>query len=149
MTDSRWGPLAYAGSALNSPDSKDRRGDFSAADFVKGANLYYWEDDTRSGEAVYRLKVLESSPERAVIASDNLTPLRRFFVTLVEPGALQSVLFVQRLSPGVYGALIVNRTGEGTSALASGHDESYINRANALFRQLAGIKTDKEPPAAR
>jgi hypothetical protein len=149
VTDSHWNPLAYAASALSSPNAKDRRSDFSATDFVKGAELYYWEDDTRSGDTVYRLKVLESAPERAVIASDNVTPIRRFLITLFEPGALQSVLFVQRLSHGVYGAFIINRTGDGTSALAGGHDESYVNRANALFRQLAGTKTDQAPPAAR
>lgn len=149
VTDKKWGPLAHDASALNGPDPKSRRRDFSAAELVPGADLYYWEDDVRSGEIVYRIKVSEITPERAVIASDNITPVRRFFITLFKPGALQSVLFIQRLRPGVFGAYILNRTGEGTSALAGGHEQSYVNRANALYRQLAGIKTDQEPPAAR
>jgi hypothetical protein len=148
VTDKKWGPLAHNASALNGPDPKSRRGDFAATELVPGASLNYWEDDIRSGEIVYRLKVLERTPDRSVITSDNITPVRRFLITLFEPGALQSVLFIQRLRPGVFGAFIVNRTGDGTSALVRGHAESFVNRANALYRQLAGIKTDQEPPAA-
>lgn len=149
VTDKKWGPLAHDASALNGPDPKSRRRDFTATELVPGAYLYYWEDDIRSGEIVYRIEVLESTPDRAVIASDNITPVRRFLITLFKPGALQSVFFIQRLQPGVFGVNILSRTGEGTSALAGGHEQSYVNRANALYRQLAGIKTDQEPPAAR
>ena len=148
VTDQKWGAMAYDSSALTDRAPKSRRGDFSSADFVKGADLYYWEDDTRMGETVYRLRVYESTPERAVIASDNVTPITRFLFTLFKPGSLQSLLILQRLSPGVYGAYIINRTGEGSSVLAGGHEESYVNRATALYRALAGIKTDQEPPAA-
>ena len=148
-TDKKWRPLAYDSSALSGTDIKNRRGDFLASDLTKGASLHYWEDDTRSGEIVYHLKVLESTPDRVVIVSENVTPIRRFFITLFEPGALQTVLSIQRLSPGVFGVYMLSRTGEGSSAFAAGHDESYINRAVAFYRQIAGIKTDKEPPAAQ
>ena len=148
-TDKKWRPLAKEASALRGPDAKSRRGDFSAAELVKNATLYSWEDDSRTGEIVYRLRVDESTPERAVLASENITPVRQFFLTLFRPGALQSVMFIQRLSPGVFGVTTLSRTGEGTATLAEGHDASYINRAVALYRQLAGIKTDLEPLAAR
>jgi hypothetical protein len=146
-TDGKWGVLAHDASALTGPDIKARRADFAAAELVKGADLHYWEDDTRTGSTVYRLKVLESGSERAVIANDNVTPVRRYLFTIFRPGALQSLLIIQRLSPGLYGVTIVNRSGEGTSILASGHDASYVSRVNALYRALAGIKTDLEPPA--
>jgi hypothetical protein len=148
-TDKEWRPFANDASALTGPDKANRRADFSASELIKNATLYYWEDDSRSGEIVYRLSVYENSPDRAVIASENITPIRKFFVTLFKPGALQSIIFVQRLSSGLFGIYILSRTGEGTSTLAEGHDDSYVNRAVALYRQLAGIKTDQEPPAAR
>jgi hypothetical protein len=148
-TDKKWRPLAYDASALTGPDASKRRPDFSASDFSKGATLYYWMDDSRSGKLTYRMNILESTADRAVIASENITPVRRFFITLFDPGALQSVTFIQRLTPGVFGVYILSRTGDGTSFLAEGHDASYVNRAVALYRQLAGIKTDQEPPAAR
>jgi hypothetical protein len=116
---------------------------------TKDADLYYSENDSRSGEAVYRLRVYESTPERAIIASENVTPIRRYLITLFQPGALQSVIFIQRLSPGIFGVYILNRTGAGTSVFADSHAASYVNRAVAVYRHLAGIKTDQEPPAAR
>jgi hypothetical protein len=145
--DGKWGPLANDASALTSADAKSRRADFAPGELAKGADLHYWEDDTRTGATVYRMRVLESSAERAVISSDNVTPVRRYLMTIFKPGALQSLLIIQRQAPGLYGAYIVSRSGEGTSMLAAGHDDSYVSRASALYRALAGIKTDQEPPA--
>src|SRR6266702_119876 len=147
-TDKRWAPLSKQAFALAGPDPKSRRGDFPASEFVKGASLYYWDDDSRTGPAVYRFRVLESTQERVVIAGDNVTPIRRFLFTLFKPGDFQTLLIIQRVSPGVFGTFILYRSGEGASGLTTGHDKSYVNRAVALFRQLAGIKTDQDPPAA-
>ena len=146
--DRKWGPLSSDASALSGPNSKSRRPDFSASELVKGAELYYWENDTRTGPAVYRLRVSESAPERFVISSENLTPIRRYWFTLFKPGALQSVLVIEHIAPGIFGVSIFNRSGEGASALTAGHESSYVNRAVAVYRQLAGIKTDQEPPMA-
>jgi hypothetical protein len=148
-TEKKWGRLSYDASALIGPNANDRRQDFSASDLVKGADLYYWEDDTSTGSTVYRLRVSESTPLRAVISSDNVTTVREFVFTLFKPGDLQSILFIQQLSLGTFGAYIITRTGNGASVLASGHEELYVNRAAALYRKLAGVKTDQEPPAAR
>jgi hypothetical protein len=147
-TDKKWGPLSNDASALTGPDSKSRRPDFSPSELVKGAELYYWEDDTRTGPAVYRLRVSESAPERFVVFNDNVSPIRRFWFTLFQPGALQSVLVIEHIAPGIFGVSVLNRSGEGASVLTGGHETSYVNRATALYRQLAGIKTDQEPPAA-
>ena len=43
---------------------------------------------------------------------------------------------------------LLSRSGEGASMLTAGYEKSYVNRAAALYRALAGIKTDQEPPAA-
>ena len=147
-TEKKWGPLSNDASALTGPDSKSRRRDFSPSELVKGADLYYWEDDARTGPAIYRLRVSESASERFVVSSDNVTPIRRFWFTLFKPGALQSVLIIEHVAPGIFGVSVLNRSGEGSSVLTAGHDSSYVNRATALYRQLAGIKTDQEPPAA-
>lgn len=147
-TDKKWGALSNDSSALTGPDSKLRRPDFSPSELVKGAELYYWEDDSRTGPAIYRLQVTESGSDRFVISSENITPIRRFWFTLFKPGALQSVLVIEHIAPDVFGVSVLNRSGDGASVLTAGHESSYINRATALYRQLAGIKTDQEPPAA-
>ena len=89
-TEKKWGPLSNDASALTGPDSKSRRRDFLPSELVKGADLYYWEDDVRTGPEIYRLRVSESASERFVVSSDNVTPIRRFWFTLFKPGALQS-----------------------------------------------------------
>jgi len=98
-TDKKWAHLSTDASALTDAKAKDRRGDFAASDFGKNADLYYWEDSASTGATVYRLRVSESTPQRLVISSDNVTAIRKFIFTLVKPGALQSLLFIQRLSP--------------------------------------------------
>ncbi len=147
-TEHKWEPLSSDAHALTGPDPAARRRDFAAAELVQGADLYYWEDNLHTGPTVYRLRVTESTPDRFVISSDNVTPMRVLFFTLFRPGALQSMLVIQRVAPGIFGVSVLSRSGEGASVLAAGHDSSYVNRAAALYRQLAGIRTDQEPPAA-
>ena len=147
--DKKWAHLSTDAFALTDANAQDRRRDFTASDFVKDTDLYYWEDGASTGATVYRLRVSENTPQRLAISCDNVTTVRKFVFTLFRPGALQSLLFIQRLSPETYGIYIMTRTGEGASVLSNGHEEIFINRADALFRELVGIKTDQEPPAMR
>ena len=149
VTDKKWDLLAHDAAALRAPDPGSRRADFSGQELTKGAQLYYWVDDTRSGNITYRLTVQDRAADHAAIVTENITPVRKYLITLFKPGALQSALFIQRLGPDTFGLTILSRTGPGASLFAMGYEASYVNRANALFRQIAGIKTDLEPPAAR
>ncbi|HEY1707489.1 MAG TPA: DUF6675 family protein [Rhizomicrobium sp.] len=146
-TADAWRPVATEASALSAPDVKKRRPDFSPSEFMQGANLYYWEDDSRVGGMIYRLSVRERSADRIVVASENVSPAKYLFVTISRPGALQSVMTLQRFSPGLWGAYFLSRMGERPSALLPLPERSFVNRAVAAYRQLAGIPTDQEPPA--
>ena len=148
VTDKLWRPLLNDASALSRPDPQSRRADFGPAEMTAGSELYYWENDSRSGKLVQQMKVLVHNPARLVIAIENRTPVRFLLVTLFDPGALQSVEFFDLVSPGVWSLYLLTRTGQGVSALAGGHEASYVNRAVAIFRHLAGVQTDEEPPAA-
>jgi len=146
VTDLTWRPLALDASALSRPDRHSRRQDFVAAEMATGRELYYWELHRRSGNIVNRMTVLERSPVRAVIATENVTPVRIFLITLFEPATLQSVAFVELLAPGVWGVYFLTRAGQGASALAVGREESYINVATAMYEHIAGIQSSGEPP---
>jgi hypothetical protein len=148
VTDKIWRPLVIDASALSRPDSRSRRSDFQTAEMTEGSELYYWENDSRSGKIVHRMTVRERSPVRVVIATENMTPVRFSFVTLFAPGALHWVEFVELVSPGVWGVYLLTQTGEGMSAFTGGDEASYVNRAVAIYRHLARIPTDQEPPAA-
>jgi hypothetical protein len=70
-------------------------------------------------------------------------------ITLFPPGEAQSVYLLERESPDIWRYYSLARTGKKASSLTEGHDASLINRAVAYYRYLAGIPTDREPPAAR
>lgn len=142
--DRKWMPLAREASALEAPDARKRRGDFTASELRTGAQFYYWENDTLTGDTVYDLKIHELTGKRAVIGTNNITPVRKLVFTLFEPRALRSVLFLQRLSPGLYRAFIVSGAVQGTSSMAEGHEDTYANRARAVYRYLASPRIGEQ-----
>jgi len=150
-TDKAWRPLFLDAAALAGPaEGGDRRGDFRPSELQAGRTLYFWVRDSRSGPLVYRMRVLEHSPQRMALAEENVSPVRAFGLTLFQPAALQTVVFAQRQTNDVWGLYILARIDrQASSFIASGHEASTANRALALFRYLAGIPTDAEPPAVR
>ena len=94
------------------------------------------------------MTVRERTAERLVVSTENVTPIRVGILTAFEPGAMQSVIFLDRRGPGLWGYYQTIRAAEGASVIALGSDASYVNRLAALYRYVAGIPTDQEPPAA-
>lgn len=150
-TDKKWRPLFLDAAALAGPaEGGERRGDFRPSELQAGRTFYYWVDDSRSGPLVYRVRVLEHSPHRVTLAEENVSSVRAFGLTLFQPAALQTVVFAQRQANDVWGLYILVRIDrQASSFISSGHEASTANRALALFRHLAGVPTDMEPPAVR
>ena len=149
-TESSWQALVTDAFALSGPDASLRRADFGAAEVAAGQTLYYAQNDNRtSGDCVYRERVLVAGRERLMIENENVSPLKKMMMTLFEPGAMQSVYFIEKRAPGVWGFYSLTRVRMASSLLPTGSDASYINRAVAQFRHIAGIPTDKDPPVAR
>jgi hypothetical protein len=147
-TDKAWRNLVSDAGIVDGPESRTIRPDLTPADLRVGSSFHYFEVG-RSGRAIHRLTVLERTAERFVLATENVTPIRGIFTTAFEPGALQSVTFVDRRGPALWGYYQVIRATDGASSTALGAESSYVNRLAALFRDMAGIATDSEPPAAR
>jgi len=135
--------------ATSSPTSGKRRLDFSGDEIKEGASVYFQQKDNLSGKAIYRLHILQSTPERLVFETENVTTMRYMLYPLFHPGDLQAIYFLDRESSGVWRYFSMVRTGTNASGLSSGHEASSINRAVAYFRFIAGIPSDKEPPAQR
>jgi hypothetical protein len=132
-----WRPIADRAWAVDDPRRRRPRADFTAADLSASSPLYYAEEDSRTGTVIYRMQSMSSTPNRAVLAIENTSSIRFYFLRLFDPGALQTVLFLERLSPVTWGLYEVTRTGTGASIFAGGHEESYVNRAVAVFWYLA------------
>jgi hypothetical protein len=147
-TEKRWRPLVYDAAALASPDPNARRGDFTLDEMTAGTRLYYWVNDSRFGPVTYEQTVLARGEERASIATRNMTRVTFFFATLFAPGELRTAVFIEKISPGVWGMYLMLGASGGGWPLDGG-DASFVNRAVALYRQAAGIPSDMEPPAIR
>lgn len=150
VTRGRWRKLFSDATALTGPDRGARRSDFTADELRPGETLYFWqEESSAAGSAVYRLRIRERKPDRIVLAIDNVSPVSLAFLTLAEAGAYEFLYLLERESPGVWRYYSLSRAGDGPVLLAESHEKSYVNRAVAIFRYVAGIATDREPAGAR
>jgi hypothetical protein len=150
VSDGRWQTLIAASTPLDAPNIDRRRGDFLPAEMRDGQERFFAQRDNRSSnDVIYGLRVREASRERVVIELENVTAVRFLLVSLFAPGDLRSVYFLERHGAEGWDYYSMMRIGPGASAAAQDYEKSYMNRAVALFRHLAGIPTDQEPPAAR
>jgi hypothetical protein len=141
-----WQPLVSDSGMLDGPEGKARP-DPVAGELAPGSSFYYFE--VSHGRTVHRMTVRERTADRLVVSIENMTPIRVGILTAFDPGALQSVIFLDRRGPGLWGYYQTIRAAEGASTIALGSNASYVNRLAALYRYVAGIPTDQEPPAAR
>jgi hypothetical protein len=148
-TDHIWRPFLTAATALTKEVGGQPRRDFSATEIESGENLYLAQTDSRStNEVIYRMRLRESDSQHFLVETENVTPVRRWALTLYKPGDLRSLYFLDQRSPGIWSYYSLMRI-DATPWLMTGHENSYINRAVALYRHFADIPTDLEPPPAR
>ena len=148
VTDGGWRVLIKDAAALADPRGQ-RRKDFAAAEMVPGTDLYFEEQDNRSSApVVYRLRVLEASAGRAVVETENVSPIEAFFITLFPPGSLRAAYFLERREAGTWAFYGLSAIREDASALAVKSEASHINRAAALYRHFIGVPGDRDPPLA-
>jgi len=128
---------------------RQRREDFTPEEMKEGKVLYYVQVDNLSGKATYRMHIVEASANRLVFDVENVSTMRHLFMTLFQPGEIQSIYFLDRESENVWRYYSIVRTGKNANRLIMGNESSAVNRAVAFYRHLVGIPTSQEPPAAR
>ncbi|HMB73123.1 MAG TPA: DUF6675 family protein [Gammaproteobacteria bacterium] len=152
-TRDTWRQLFKAAFALSGPDRTARRADFTADDFVPDAELYYWvEEDNPTSGLVYQMLVHERTADRLVFESVNRTAVKAKLLflpfKLAEPGEFRQRYIIERENGDIWRYYSLVRLGEASN-LAGTSATNYRNRAEAYFRYLAGLRMDREPPAAR
>ena len=143
-----WDDFVDSSGFVDGPEGQQVLPDYAPADYVTGRDFYYFEA-SRAGRTIHRMTVRKRSADRIEIATENITPIRFAMATLFEPGALQSVTFFDRRSSSEWGYFQTIGVGLGSSFITVQSTSPYINRLTALYRYLAGIPTDRDPPAAR
>jgi hypothetical protein len=148
VTDDAWRVLVTEASALTASDGAPRP-DFSAAEVVSGADLYFAQEDNRSSSPVtYRMRVRAARPDRLEYEVENVTSVYWHGLLVYESGDLRSAHFLARGPDDIWTYYSFGTIGEGFLSSLGGELSSHINRSVAFFRHLAGIPTDQEPPAA-
>lgn len=148
-TRDRWRKLVPEAHALEGPDKTLRRPDFLVEELTAGKDLYYWQQErSPANNVVYRVRLREIGPKRITIEMENALPVKRFLVTLFEPGRHQLIHFIEDYGDGDWNYYSLMRSRAEVSALVRGREASFINRSVAIYRYFAGVPTDQEPPAA-
>jgi len=150
VTDKRWNGLFSRATALESPDPRKPRDDFTAAEIRPAQDLYFLAADNRSREdVVWRLRIREVESGRIIVETANITPLRWFFLPYVATGNMQTSYFLEHEPDDSWQLYSLTRVLYTSPVLAYFVPQaSYINRAVALYRHFAGIPTDRDLPAA-
>jgi hypothetical protein len=137
VRESGWRTLITSAGALDGPYPNQPRGDFSLDEMKSGTDLYFTETDNRTAQSiVYRMRV-EATASNLAISIENVTPVRQFLFTLLDPGDLQSKHFFARAGPNTWTYYSLARTGVSISLLEVS-EESYVNRALALYSHFTG-----------
>ena len=149
VTDGRWNTLVVDASALEGPSAARRRSDFTLGELKSGLDLYFMQEDNRSSDkVVYRMKVQAVDAGRLIITVENESAVFQFIFTIFDVGDIKSTYVFERLSPAIWGYYSLSGVREGL-ALIGNHDSSYLNRSLAIYRHLAGIPGNLEPPLAQ
>lgn len=143
-----WDEFVASSGFVDGPQGQQVVPDHPPADYVAGRDFYYFES-SRAGRTIHRMTVRKRSADRIEIATENITPIRFAMATLFEPGSLQSVTFFDRRGSSEWGYFQTIGVGLESSFITVQSTSPYINRLTALYRYLAGIPTDRDPPAAR
>jgi len=148
--DRNWRELITSSAALEGPRSSRHRADFTAAEMLKGGDFYFEQSDSRSSAPVtYRMRLLQLTPDRLAIEIENVSAVRLLLLSVYRPGDLKTTYFLDRTANEQWNYYSLSSVREsGVGGLTGNHDSSYINRAVALYRHVAGIPTDQEPPLA-
>jgi hypothetical protein len=148
-THKQWLTLITDAWALTDLKSERRREAFTPAEMKPGTPLYFDQVDNLTGKGVFQIHVSEAAAERIVFGVQNVSPMKYLFLTVLHPGDMQSIYFLDRESEDVWRFYSMVRTGVNASSLVTANDSSAINRAVAFYRWMVGIPADQEPPAAR
>ena len=146
VTDHRLEPLIKEAFAVEGSSPNNARSDFTQADMQVGRELFFTEQDNRSSDPVlYRMKVIERRPDRIFIDITNANKVRRFLLTLFEPGDLRTALIISRTADGLWMCYALSGFHPTTLAGLLDSHKSQVNRLIALYGHIAELDASGLP----
>lgn len=149
VTDKAWQSLFLEAAALTAPEKPATRGDFTASDIRGNAPLYFLSADNRSSDGtISRMALKNIAPGHIVLEMTNTSPVRWFWFVVMPAGAMRTLYFLDRQGDGSWRFYSLSRADNSSLLSRFVSRASYINRAVAMYRHMAEIPTDRDPPAA-
>jgi hypothetical protein len=147
VTRGHWTELISEAHAVTTLDPDSRRADYGTDELQPGRDYLYWQQEpTTSGSAVYALRVLRSTPELLVVGVHNATPSRHLGITVLDTGKAQTLYVFRHLEGDQWGYYQLTRLGHGRHDWLPVTHASYANRAQAVYRWFAGLPEDALTP---
>ena len=146
VTKQRWQPLIKHATALTSLHREATRSDFSIEELTQGSSyLFRQKENTPAGEISYQATILELSERKLRVNTFNPEPVRRLFKEWIGMGEYQSYYEFTQLDENRWHYFYALSSNAVSWLPVQKYENSYKNRAVALFRHFAGIATDLEP----
>jgi hypothetical protein len=139
VTDSHLETLIIDSFAVDSAHFDRRRADFGLSELSVGRDLVFSEKDNRLPSPVfYRLRVLKRNENQIVLDISNISVVKRFFVTLFEPGDVRTALFVSRAANGRLTCYAVSGIHVAGLSKLLDSPRSHLNRLLAFYGHVGG-----------
>jgi hypothetical protein len=148
-TQKKWRTLILQAHALQTAGQDRPRSDFALAEIAAGQTLFFTQEDNTFGRVTYRLRIRSAGADHISYEVENVSTIRYLLAAVLQPGDLQSIYFLDSDSADIWRYYAITRAGGRMGLFLKGSHASAVNRAIALYRHIAGIPTDQEPPAAR
>ncbi len=149
VTRDAWRPLFLEAVPLASADPAATRGDFRRDEIVLGEPVHVLLEDDLIGAVVHSITVETFSPELIRVTMRNVLPGRVLGAEVLPVDGLQTVLLLEPEAPGVWRYWSIMRATIHAPGFMLPSAASYANRAMAIFRHVANLRTDAEPPLVR
>ena len=145
----RWQPMLNDAQALAAADARATRPDFTVDEVTSRREVHFVEDQSDLlGPVVQRLTLRELTPDRLVLEVANASPVRIAFIQVLPPGGSASLFTIERESGNVWRYYTLTRVETAGFGSFGPPDASYVNRADAIFRWVAGQPTEHDAPLA-
>lgn len=149
VTKQAWRPLFLSAVPLASADPASVRGDFRQGEILLGQPVHVLLEDDLIGAVVHAITVETFSPERIRVTIHNVRPGRVLGMDVLPVDGLQMVLLLEREEADVWRYWSIVRATVDAPDFMLPSAASFANRAAAIFRYVAALPTDAEPPLVR
>lgn len=139
-----WRQLIRHANALSGPDVRQEREDFTIAELAKGDPLFLSMGGSTISDVVYRLQVMQHTPDRVTVAMENAVAIRVLGIPVLREGAAQFLFTFEREQGDVWNFYVLTRVGSVLNVIARPPMDQYANRAIALMRHFAGLPARDE-----